>query len=276
MALPSSGPIRLGADVNVELGLSAAAQISLGSAGVRGLYGVSSGAIRLAADGYGKSSTFFATIATNQTNLNLRDWAIANGWNGTSSIVITIAGGVNILSNNTGIVALTINGSWPNGVTLINNGNIVGRGGNGGIGGRAPAERGGNGTAGGTALSVLVSASINNISNIAGGGGGGGGGGGRFSEGWYGGGGGGGAAFGTGASAYGGAGNGTLTTGGARGLSSSPLDYGGNGGGWGATGNSGSASFSGFQGSGGSAGAAVTGSSNITWIAMGSIYGGVI
>ena len=56
MALPSSGQVRLGADVNVELGNSASAQISLGQSTVRTLYGVSSGAIRLAADGYGKAN----------------------------------------------------------------------------------------------------------------------------------------------------------------------------------------------------------------------------
>ena len=57
MALPASGRMRQGADVNVELGNSATTQISLGQASVRSLYSVASGAIRLAADGYGKSNT---------------------------------------------------------------------------------------------------------------------------------------------------------------------------------------------------------------------------
>jgi hypothetical protein len=56
MTLPVSGAMRLGGNVNVELGNSATAQLSLGSSSVRTLYGVASGAIRLAADGYGKSS----------------------------------------------------------------------------------------------------------------------------------------------------------------------------------------------------------------------------
>jgi hypothetical protein len=57
----------LGADVNVELGNSATTQISLGQSSVRGLYGVASGAIRLAADGYGKSVP--GVNWTNQTGL---------------------------------------------------------------------------------------------------------------------------------------------------------------------------------------------------------------
>ena len=67
MPLPLSGPMRLGADVNVELGNSATTQISLGQSSVRGLYGVASGAIRLAADGYGKSVP--GVNWTNQTGL---------------------------------------------------------------------------------------------------------------------------------------------------------------------------------------------------------------
>jgi hypothetical protein len=61
MALPASGRMRQGADVNVELGNSATTQISLGQASVRSLYSVASGAIRLAADGYGKANTYIAS-----------------------------------------------------------------------------------------------------------------------------------------------------------------------------------------------------------------------
>jgi len=64
MPLPASGAVRLGADVDVILGFSSTTQISLGATGVRTLYGVASGAIRLAADGYGKSP------AAVQYNLN--------------------------------------------------------------------------------------------------------------------------------------------------------------------------------------------------------------
>jgi hypothetical protein len=56
MALPASGAISLGA-VNTELGLTSATLISLGGSSVRTLYGISTGAIRLAADGYNKANS---------------------------------------------------------------------------------------------------------------------------------------------------------------------------------------------------------------------------
>ncbi len=168
MALPSSGPMRLGADVNVELGLSATAQISLGSVAVRGLYGVPSGAIRLAADGYGKASAFFATITSSQQNLNLRTFALANGWNGTTAATITVDSAVYLWSDTTATAGLIIDGSWPNGITLINNGFIIGKGGRGG------GDSAGVALAGGAALSLGTNVTITNNSYIAGGGGGGG------------------------------------------------------------------------------------------------------
>ena len=54
MALPSSGAISLN-NVNVELGNSGTAYITMGSAAVRGLFGVASGAISMS-QGYGASS----------------------------------------------------------------------------------------------------------------------------------------------------------------------------------------------------------------------------
>ena len=54
MALPSSGQITLN-QVNVELGNSGTAQIGMGDAAVRGLFGISSGEIEMS-DGYGKSN----------------------------------------------------------------------------------------------------------------------------------------------------------------------------------------------------------------------------
>jgi hypothetical protein len=56
MTLPASGAISLGA-VNTELGLASNTLISLGSTSVRILYGISTGPIRLAADGYGKANS---------------------------------------------------------------------------------------------------------------------------------------------------------------------------------------------------------------------------
>jgi hypothetical protein len=167
MALPSSGPLSL-SQVNTELDLTPKSQINLNSAIVRALFERPSGTISFS-NGYGKASAFVATITTNQSNLNLRSWALANGWNGTSVATITVAPGVYIWSNNTSIPALTIDGSWAGGLELVNNGFIIGMGGAGGYGLQ-------NGFAGGSAISLGISTSIRNNNYIAGGGGGGGGG----------------------------------------------------------------------------------------------------
>lgn len=55
MPLPGAGSIRLRADAGAEAGLGSSNNVALGSSTVRGLYGVSTGPIRLAQDGYGKS-----------------------------------------------------------------------------------------------------------------------------------------------------------------------------------------------------------------------------
>ena len=110
--------------------------------------------------------TFKATISSNQTNLNLRTWALANGWNGTLAAEVTVDTGIYIYGTVIGGAGLTIDGSWPGGITLVNKGYILGLGGDGG-GIDSP-------TIGHTAISLGVNCSINNASYICGGGGGGG------------------------------------------------------------------------------------------------------
>lgn len=179
MALPSSGVIKF-SDINIELGLAANTPRKLSDTAVRTLFDVSSGRINLS-NGRGKANVFTATINTNQQELNLRTWALANGWNGTTKAIITINTGIYIWSDNTATPALTINGSWPGGIELINNGFIMGKGGKGGIGGslNTPPIAGG---AGGPAISIGLNVNITNNSYIAGGGGGGG----CISSGFYG------------------------------------------------------------------------------------------
>jgi len=305
MALPSSGPISL-SDVNVELGLSATAQISLNDSVVRTLFAVGSGAIGMA-DGRGKANQFAFTISSNQTNANLATLATNAGWNGQVKVIATIGSGIYISSNSTGTPALTVNGSFPTGVELINNGFIVGMGGNGGNGGygnpgdHASGTYPSSGAGGGLALSVSSAITITNNGTIGGGGGGGGGAQGRYlSFNYYGqaiavGGGGGGGRTGTTNSSGGYGGNygsaGTTAGGGAGGAGNQVYGggmyavggTGGSGGTWGSGGGYGGSGY-GSQGGyyswstgryGGGGGAAISGNSNITWVSTGTRLGAI-
>ena len=180
MTLQASGPISLN-DVNIELGITGTTQASLGQASYRTLAGVPSGQISMS-NFYGKSNTFSFTISSNQTNLNLASYATSVGWNGSSAVQATIGSGVWIYSTSTGTPALTT-GSFPGGLTIVNNGYIAGKGGNGGGAGA--------GSNGGPAISLGTSLTIDNTNGSAYIGGGGGGGAGKNNAGDYAGGGGG-------------------------------------------------------------------------------------
>ena len=56
----------------------------------------------------GNSSVTRLTINTNQTNLNLRTWALSNTWNGSDSLEVTINSGVHISSNAVGTPELIV------------------------------------------------------------------------------------------------------------------------------------------------------------------------
>ena len=300
MAVPTGTASML--DIQNEFGGSAPISLSEYYGAASGV--PTSGTISIN-DFRGKSNIFTFTISSTQVDANLRSLAVAAGWNQSVAVVATIGSGVNINGSVAGnsTAALTIDGSWPGGVTLVNNGSIRGRGGTGG------ASRA-NGGAGGRALLVSVAVTINNQGTIAGGGGGGAGGN------WiyvtrscdmgetdaacrvYGGGGGGGQSN-TSYTAPGGAGGGTAGTSfnctvitgssGGTGTSSAP-----GGGGTGAscvscacTGSNGTAQSGGGGGSlgaaggntsytGGAAGQAISGNSNITWTNTGTLLGTIV
>ena len=304
MTLPVSGAISFN-DINVELGVSGTTEASLGQPSFRTLAGIASGPISMS-DFYGKANQFAFTISSNQTNANLATLATAAGWNGTSKVIATINSGIYVSSNSTGTPGLTVSGSFPGGVELVNNGYIIGMGGAGGIGGGISLNTriaGSAGSSGGLALSVASAVSITNNGTIGGGGGGGGGGqGGQLFDGKAGynvggGGGGGGRSGATNSSggaggtasgftsASGGAGGaGTSASAGGGGAGGNPGygrgGNGGSGGGWGAGGASGgnvvnSANYNIGPYGGGAAGAAVSGNSNITWVATGTRLGAI-
>lgn len=130
--------------------------------------------------------TFNQTISSNTANYNLRNAAIAAGWNGSTPLVanVTVNGGVYVYSTSTGAWAFDT-GSIPAGssISLTNNGIIEGAGGTGGGGAVVPNGvlnsfgGAGVGGAGGPALRAQFSMTIANNGTVAGGGGGGGGGG---------------------------------------------------------------------------------------------------
>jgi hypothetical protein len=175
MPLPQAGNSISLNQVNVELGLTATAQISLNDAAVRSLFGKASGAISMS-DGFGKSAGFSLTktITTNTLNYNLLSDMVANGYtNGNGYTVnLTIASNVYVWSDSStpGFDTGAITGTGT--ITLTNNGFIIGKGGKGsGQGSSGPQL---NGTAGSAAMNIQRNITIVNNSYIAGGGGGGG------------------------------------------------------------------------------------------------------
>ena len=309
MSLATSGPISIGGtdparSINAQFGRGATQQTSMSQL-YRGGGIVGGGAPNVPTSGqislsqfYGAANQFSFTISSNQTNANLRTLAVNAGWDQSAPVVATINSGIFISSNSTATPALTINGSFPGGVSLINNGTIAGMGGAGGNGGGSDfALAGSAGSAGGLALSATVGVAIDNQGTIAGGGGGGGGGQGRGAGSFrYGGGGGGGGrssaaanssggALGSGDNSFGGVGGqGTVSGAGAGGVAvnnvGTPVQTGngGNGGDWGSSGATGGLAVNGGRAgpySGGSGGAAVSGNSNITWVATGTRLGAI-
>jgi hypothetical protein len=172
-------PLPLGqismSEVNTELALSATATITMNDTAVRTLAAVPTGAISMT-NLQGKGAAFAATISSPQLQMDLFSFAAGAGYPPTGgAATITVAPGVYIWSNNTGVAAMTIpNGFGAGNLTLINNGFIMGQGGAG-----APGPSLANGSAGGPAISINQPVTINNTNPAAyiGGGGGGGGGG---------------------------------------------------------------------------------------------------
>jgi hypothetical protein len=168
MALPSSGAISF-ANVNADLAKAAGTTLSLNDFDLRNwIFGKpTSGSQISLSDGYGKSYEFVYTFATSASNVNLRSLLDAAGYNGVGAARVIINSGVYIWSSSTSVPALST-GSFPSTLTIINNGFIMGCGGDGGTLG-LPSQ------AGGIALNVGTNCTIQNNSFIAGGGGGGGG-----------------------------------------------------------------------------------------------------
>jgi hypothetical protein len=256
--------------------------------------------------------TFSYVIAADTTNFNLRSAALAAGWDGVAVLraSVTINAGIYVGSTSPATPAFDTGTPFPAGslLSLVNNGFVVGKGGNAGNGGANSLfgliQTQTSGDPGGPALSVQHPLTVINNGTIGGGGGGGGGGGYAadnhyFEHYWAaaGGGGGGGAGYvvssggvsaGNTYIASGGAGAaGTKTAGGAGGAGTNNLEStcssgaGGVGGTLGQTGGtsgSGAGGTMGNQGgiAGGAPGNAVTGDSNVTWSVTGTRLGPIV
>lgn len=222
-------------------------------------------------DFYGTSDKVTAdiTISADTQNYTLNPAAVAGYVANFSEVTLTINPGIYVGSASTGSYAMTITGFGAGDtINLINNGTIIGAGGNGGD---SPVGGTGNpGNAGGNALLLQCPVNITNNGTLAGGGGGGGandggsiygsctGGGGSVAG--PGGGGGAGYNAGSGGSGDPSGSSGSYTSGGGGG---------GNGGGQGAAGDT-----SGSGRAGGAAGKYITGLAYATWVVTGTRLGG--
>lgn len=119
------------------------------------------------------SASVSYTISSNQKEFNLYDYLSNNKWDRTSAVIITINADVYIWSDNTSVPALTTGGPYPNGLSITNNGYIIGKGGEGGGKTSTTDTINVRGKPGGPALSISSNISLINNGYIAGGGGGG-------------------------------------------------------------------------------------------------------
>ena len=140
-------------------------------------------------DFYGAVGLTQQTLSSDTANLNVYDYAVANGYTG-GPYQLTISSGVTVYSTASNDPALQINGTSSQGfasgiaVTIINNGNVYGGPGSGASQTTGNAVNGANGSKGGTAVQVQPTGNsltnvvtFNNNGTVKGGGGGGGAGG---------------------------------------------------------------------------------------------------
>lgn len=146
----------------------------------------------LASSGAIKVSAFFSqskrwivavTISADTTNFNLRNYLNSTYGDYSSiptDVTVTINSGVKVYSTSTSTPAFDTGSSWEgtSTITIVNNGSIIGRGGdgaNGLYGAPYPPYSGSAGGSGGNAINLTQNITINNGSgNVWGGGGGGG------------------------------------------------------------------------------------------------------
>ncbi len=169
MALQTSGAIKL-SEIQSEFGgtnpVSLSEYYSGGSFVPAGTSGVPASGEISVGDFYGASNQYSFSISSDTQSADIRALAVSDGWDGQTPLVANINAGTTLYSNSTSTGGAVVAGSFPGGLTIVNSGNITGRG-------------GGAGSDGGPALQVTTSDTVSITNNsgafIAGGGGGGGG-----------------------------------------------------------------------------------------------------
>jgi hypothetical protein len=176
MTTPATGPLKF-SEINTELGLGSTTQRSMSSALVRTLAGVASGAISFSSL-RGKSNrqvvTYVISADVADKVITLGSTAPTSGTYvaGRSDCTITIGSGIYVYGTVAGDAGLTVSGGAAGDtLAIVNNGIIMGLGGNG------ESAYASASTVGNTALNITTSVSgtvaITNNSYIVGGGGGG-------------------------------------------------------------------------------------------------------
>jgi len=179
MTLPVSGAISFNA-INVELGVAGTTQANINQATYRTLAGVPGSGTTISLNNfYGKSNrvAISRTFTANTANASQSLSAIAGYVAGASDITITINSGVYLYATSNANAGLTLTGGTTGDtLTIVNNGFIMGRGGDGAFSLSSPNTFVAA-TVGGSALSIPINATINNTNASAyiGGGGGAGG-----------------------------------------------------------------------------------------------------
>ncbi len=164
MPLQSSGPISLN-DIHIEAGGSSGTSASINDADIRGLINKGSGVTMSFSEWYGASSSQTFTISSNQSNVTTSGLGMSSG------DTLVINSGVYVYSTSVSNAALTVNTA---NITITNNGNIVGKGGEGGQVLTNHGNGNGNGESGGPAIEITASGcSLTNTGTVGGGGGGG-------------------------------------------------------------------------------------------------------
>ena len=129
------------------------------------------GPVDIDSDEINTAYVFSTSISTNVINYNLYDDALLAGWNGITQLLATVIvnAGVYVYATTTDTYGFDTGADFPVGsiINIVNNGFIIGRGGNGASRGQT---RGGSA---GPAMNIRYPVSITNNSYIAGGGGGG-------------------------------------------------------------------------------------------------------